>query len=42
MEYEPIKWTAEEIKEMEAAGVIFQPTELESDIVYVDKDEIKD
>jgi|GEM_PF-1586440 len=40
MEYEPIKWTPEEIKEMEAAGIVFQPTELESDIIYVEEDGI--
>lgn len=38
MEYEPIKWTKKDIEEMEAAGIVFHPTELDSDIIYVDKD----
>ena len=33
-----IKYTPEEIAEMEAAGIVFFPNQLESDIIYVDKD----
>ena len=33
-----INYTPEEIAEMEKAGIIFFPNQIESDIIYVDKD----